>query len=98
MNDYRFTLYLAGGGHQSLRAQRDLRRLCEQRLARDDYEIDVVDVLDDVDAADAARILVTPTIVRSRPLPPVRVIGGVSVSDRLADALGHPGDADGGHS
>jgi circadian clock protein KaiB len=93
MIDYRFTLYLAGPGRQSLRAQHDLRRLCEQRLTHDEYEIEVVDVLDDIRAADGARILVTPTIVRSRPLPAVRVMGGVSVSDELADALGLPNDA-----
>jgi circadian clock protein KaiB len=90
MIDYQLTLYLAGPGRQSLRAQHDLRRLCELRLARGEYEIEVVDVLDDVHAADEARILVTPTIVRSRPLPAVRVMGGVSVSDELADALGLP--------
>lgn len=92
MIGYRLTLYLAGPGRQSLRAQHDLRRLCEQRLARDEYEIEVVDVLDDIHAADAARILVTPTIVRSRPLPAVRVMGAVSVSEELADALGLPGN------
>lgn len=97
MSNYQLTLYLAGPGGQSQRMQRDLRRLCELRLPHGDYAIDIVDVLEDVHAADAARILVTPTIVRSRPLPTLRVMGGVSVSDELADALGLPSDGDRGH-
>jgi hypothetical protein len=40
--------------------------------------------------ADAARILVTPTIVRTEPLPIVRVIGDLSATIKVAQALGLP--------
>lgn len=90
MTPYRFTLYLAGDGLRSRAAKGALRRLCERRLPPDGYEITVIDVLAAVEQADTARILVTPTIVRTHPLPVVRVIGDLSVSDRLAEAVGLP--------
>lgn len=90
MTRFRLTLYVAGSGPRAEAAQRDLSRLCEQRLPSGEYEIEVVDVLAAVEQADAARILVTPTVVRTHPLPVVRVVGDLSASDRLAHAVGLP--------
>lgn len=92
MTQFRFTLYLAGSGARSADSERQFRSLCAQRLAANGYEITVVDVLDAIEEADAARILVTPTVVRTHPLPVRRVMGDVSASDALADAIGLPGD------
>jgi hypothetical protein len=47
-------------------------------------------VLAAIDQADAARILVTPTVRRTHPLPAVQVIGGISASTKFADAIGLP--------
>lgn len=87
---FRLTLYIVGEGARSATAEHDLRRLCEDRLDADEFDIEVVDVLAAMGEADSARILVTPTIVRTGPLPVVRVIGDLSAADQIADALGLP--------
>lgn len=92
MKQFQFTLYLAGTGPRSANCERQFRRLCARRLGANGYEITVVDVLGAIEQADAARILVTPTVVRTHPLPVLRVMGDVSASDQLADAVGLPGE------
>jgi len=96
MPEFRFTLYLAGTGPRSEAAERSFRRLCARGLPPSGYEITVVDVLDAIEEAEAARILVTPTVVRTHPLPTVRVMGDVSGTSELAAALGLPDEHEGG--
>jgi circadian clock protein KaiB len=87
---FRFTLYVAGSGPRPQATQHEFRQLCAQRLSEGEYEIVVIDVLAAIDQADAARILVTPTIVRTHPPPVLQVIGAISASSALADAIGLP--------
>jgi circadian clock protein KaiB len=89
MARFRFNLYVAGSGPRPEAAQREFRQLCAQRLSDDEYEITVIDVLTAIDQADADRIIVTPTVMRTHPPPVVQVIG-VSASTKLADAIGLP--------
>jgi circadian clock protein KaiB len=88
---YRFTLYVTGVTPRSASAIEHLRRICEERLSPDEYRITVVDVSDAVEEANAARILVTPTVVRTQPPPVLRVLGDLSAATETADALGLPG-------
>ena len=87
---FQFTLYVAGAGPRSATAAQHLRRLCAGCLASGEYEITVIDVLQAPAEADADRVLVTPTVVRTRPLPVVRVMGDLSATTKIADALGLP--------
>lgn len=87
---FRFTLYVSGAGPASITGEAHFRRLCEERLDQGTYEITVVDVLADVARSDADRILVTPTVVRTEPLPEVRVIGDLSATLKMAEVLGFP--------
>ncbi|TAL23494.1 MAG: diguanylate cyclase [Frankiales bacterium] len=85
---YRFTLYVAGVGDRSATAEASVGRFCEQNLPTGSYTVRVVDVLRAEGEADAVRVLVTPTLVRSVPLPVVRVVGDLSDVDVLVAALG----------
>ena len=87
---FRLTLAVVGGGARSATAEEDLRRVCEDRLDTDEFEIEVVDVMEAMREAESARILVTPTVVRTDPLPVVRVMGDLGAADQIADALGLP--------
>lgn len=87
---FRLTLYIVGGDVRAATAEADLRRLCENRLEADEYEIEVIDVMEAMSEAENARILVTPTIVRTDPRPIVRVMGDLGAADQIADALGLP--------
>ncbi len=86
-------MYVNGASQRSATAVEHLNRLCEERLSAEEYEIIVVDVSEALEEADAARILVTPTVVRTQPPPVVRVLGDLSATTKIADALGLPGPA-----
>lgn len=92
--EYQFTLYVSGTGAVSAAAKRNLDRFCAEHLPDGAYAITSVDILEALDEADAARILVTPTLIRTQPPPVLRVIGDLSGTSRLAEALGLPRPTD----
>ena len=73
-------LYIVGQAPRSLAAQVNLRALCEQYLPGR-HQIEIVDLLEQPQAARAAKIIAVPMTVRLEPAPTVRVIG--DLSDRL---------------
>ena len=87
---FRFKLYVAGTAGGSASAEDRLRRLSAERFAPGECDITVVDVLAALAEADGGRILVTPTVVRTEPLPVVRVIGDLSATTQVAGALSLP--------
>jgi hypothetical protein len=89
---YRFVLYVAGRTSRSERAEESLRRLCDERLGPGGYDLRVVDVLEQAEDAEAARIIVAPTVVRTHPGQVLRVIGDLTAVAKVADALGLPAD------
>lgn len=82
----KFRLFVAGETARSLRAAAHIRTLCAEVLD-DDYELEIIDVLERPDLADEARILATPTVIKASPPPLRRVIGDLSDLTRLASAL-----------
>ncbi len=80
-------LYLAGGSPPSVRARRALERLRE-RLGGEDWVVEVVDVFERPDLAEADRIIATPVLVRLHPAPGLSVIGDLSDWRAVADVLG----------
>jgi circadian clock protein KaiB len=75
--EYVLKLYVTGGTPRTARAIAHLHRIRDELLAGR-CEILIVDVLDQPQAADEDRILVTPTLIRQLPLPPRRVLGDLS--------------------
>ncbi len=69
-------LYVAGQSVKAQRAISNLARMGSEELGR--VPVEVVDVLQDPQAAEEARILATPTLVRLSPLPVRRVVGDLS--------------------
>jgi len=82
MSKFVFKLFVMGQSPRSQRAVANLRRLCDERLGGS-YDLDVIDVLERPQAAEDARILATPTLVKELPLPPRRVIGDLSDVDNV---------------
>lgn len=87
MTPYLLKLYVVGQTARSQRAVANLRQVCEQ-LLRDQYELLIVDILEHPEAAEADRILATPTLIKARPLPQRRIIGDLSDYERVLWALG----------
>jgi circadian clock protein KaiB len=77
MDKYRLKLFITGQTSRSSRAITNLRRICEDELGTE-YELDIIDVLERPQLAEAERILATPTLIREYPPPARRIIGDLS--------------------
>lgn len=86
MTEILLQLYIAGTSASSRRAEQNLIRL--RQLAREECEVEIIDVLAKPELADQARILATPTLCYNHPIRPRRIIGDLSDSKRVLDFLG----------
>jgi len=86
MSPVQLMLYIAGRTSRSQQAIADLRRICDERFG-ERYELQVVDVMKDPEAAEDARILATPTLVKTAPAPSRRVIGDLADAASVLSAL-----------
>lgn len=75
-------LYVTGRTPQAEAAIRNLRRICDEEL-RDEYRLDVIDVLERPQLAEDERILATPTLIKELPPPMRRIIGDLSDRERV---------------
>ncbi len=85
--EYQLELFIEGHSAKGEIAERNLRRMCEARLAGR-YALRVTDVLEAAEAAEEANIVATPALVRRAPLPVRVLIGDLSVAPALAYGLG----------
>ncbi len=83
----RMILFITGGEGISRRAQENLNRLCERELMGK-YELHIVDVLTDFQAAIEHNVMVTPTLVVTNPAPCVTFIGDLRDTGGLREVLG----------
>lgn len=81
------TLFVAGRSDRTDRSLEAARRLCD-RYPGGECRLEVVDVLTDPAAAEEARVLATPTLLRVSPPPQRSVVGDLSDLDATARVLG----------
>jgi circadian clock protein KaiB len=86
MSQFTFTLYVAGRTMRSQQAIVNLRRIAT--LLGGTASLSVVDVIEDPEAAERARILTTPTLVKVAPAPERRITGDLYDADRVLVGLG----------
>jgi circadian clock protein KaiB len=79
-------LYVTGSTLLSMRAIENIEQLTAEELA-DDYEIEVVDVLERPDLAEADRVFATPTLLRLSPPPVRKLMGDLSDRDVVLSSL-----------
>lgn len=84
---YSFRLYVTGATQSSSRAISLIKTFCEQFL-KGRYLLEVVDVYQQPALAEEERILATPTLVRTSPLPLRRIVGNLADPHRLQAGLG----------
>jgi len=85
MASYQLKLYITGKTPRSEAALRNLREICEKEL-KGDYEITVIDVLENPQLAEEEKIMATPTLIKELPPPLRRIIG--DLTDREKALLG----------
>jgi circadian clock protein KaiB len=83
---YQFRLFVAGDEPNSVLAERNLRALCCEFLVNR-HQIEVVDVVENFEAALQARIMVAPTLLVLAPRP-LTLLGALSDKARVLKALG----------
>jgi circadian clock protein KaiB len=84
---FKFRLYVAGNAKNSGQAIANLTALCRAHLP-DRHEIEIVDVFRQPKRALAEGILMTPTLVKLAPSPVRRIVGSLSQTQTILQALG----------
>jgi circadian clock protein KaiB len=79
-------LYVAGQAPNSVRAIANCRAICDEHFASG-HELEIVDLLEQPKRAVADGIIVTPTLLKLLPLPMQRVIGSLSDTNQVLQAL-----------
>jgi circadian clock protein KaiB len=84
---FRFRLYVADDTSNSRQAVANLRAICNHYLLGR-YKIELVDVVKEPDRAMADRIFLTPTLVKLAPGRVERIVGILSQTSLVLQALG----------
>ena len=84
--EYRFRLFIAGDEPNSRLAEDNLRMLCHKYLA-DHHQIEVIDVLQNFEAALKAQIMVAPAVLMDAPRQ-VTLFGALTDEAKVLTALG----------
>ena len=79
-------LYVAGQTPKSILAFSNLKKACEERLPGK-YKIKVIDLMKNPQLARGDQILAVPTLVRELPKPIRKIIGDLSIKEKLLIGL-----------
>jgi circadian clock protein KaiB len=79
-------LYVAGQTPKSVAAFANLKRICEEHLAGE-FEIEVIDLIENPRLAKDDQIVAIPTLVRKLPEPVRKIIGDLSDTERTLVGL-----------
>ncbi len=83
---WQLRLYVAGQTPKSVTAFANLKRLSEEHLAGE-FEIEVIDLLENPRLAKDDQIIAIPTLVRKLPQPIRKIIGDLSDTERTLVGL-----------
>jgi circadian clock protein KaiB len=83
---YVLTLFVTGASELSVRAIRDVRRLCEEHLVGR-YSLEVVDVHRDPALMTAYDVVAAPALIKEAPPPQRMLVGDLSDTSRVLDVL-----------
>lgn len=86
LSRYLLKLYVTGSSSRAGIAIANLKRICEEEL-RGEYELQIIDVLEQPQLAEDEKILATPTLIKQLPPPLRRVIGDLSDKDKVLFGL-----------
>jgi circadian clock protein KaiB len=86
-SDYIFRLYVSGATALSARAVVNARKICDDHL-KGRYQLEILDIADNVEMAMKDQIVAAPTLVKLAPAPLRRFIGDMSNAKSLLERLG----------
>lgn len=80
-------LYVTGSTPQSLRAIKNIKSICENKL-KGRYSLEVINLYENPAVAKAEQIIAAPTLIKRLPLPLRRIIGDLSDLDKVLVGMG----------
>lgn len=83
-----FKIYVAGMTPAAARAIKNLESICSEIDSKLAYRIEVVDILENPQQAEDAKVIATPTVVKHHPPPISRLIGDLSDKKQVLMVLG----------
>ena len=86
MKFFKFKLYIAGQSPRSRSAIQNIQRIMDEQFAKR-CDLEIIDVFENPQKAEDDRILATPTLVKEGPPPPRRIIGDLSRTTEVLEAL-----------
>jgi circadian clock protein KaiB len=86
---FKFRIYIAGDALNSAQALANLDALCRTHLPNR-HEVEIIDVFRKPRLAMADGIFMTPTLVKISPSPTRRIVGTLSQTQPVLQALGLP--------
>lgn len=84
---FELRLYVTGASPNSVRAIANIKELCEQHL-NGQYSLEIIDVYQQVGAAQQEQLIALPMLLKSLPLPKRRLIGDMSDTKKVLKGLG----------
>ncbi|HEY1082852.1 MAG TPA: circadian clock KaiB family protein [Prosthecobacter sp.] len=89
---YVLKLYVTGTTHRAAQAVSSIRGLCEEKLAGR-YDLEVIDIYQQPEAASSEQIIAAPTLIKSAPAPIRRVVGNLTDRNKILLSLNlHSGE------
>jgi circadian clock protein KaiB len=79
---WQLRLYVAGQTPKCLTALANLKRICDEHMPGQ-YQLEIIDLLENPRLAREDNILAIPTLVRKLPTPLRKIIGDLSDQDRV---------------
>lgn len=83
MGNFLLKLYVTGRTPRAEQAAANLQRICEENLKEHEYQITIIDVLEQPHLAEEDKIIATPTLIKLSPQPQRRIIGDLSDRDKV---------------
>ena len=80
-------LYVSGMSSKSMEAIENIKRICAERAAGS-YELEIVDIYRNPEAASEQHIVFTPSLIKSAPLPKKILIGNLGDTEKVMRTLG----------
>jgi circadian clock protein KaiB len=86
LEKYVMRLYVADKSPKSLRAIRQIQKLCEAQIPGR-YELEIIDIYQHPEELERAQIFAIPTLIKERPLPTQRLIGDMTDQEKVIISL-----------
>ncbi|NWF59866.1 MAG: circadian clock protein KaiB [Fischerella sp.] len=86
LEKYILRLYVASKSIKSLRAIKQIQKLCEEHL-QGRYELEVVDIYQQPERLEADQVFAVPTLIKEFPLPFKKLVGDMTDTKKIITSL-----------